>query len=42
MAIEYLTDAELERICENSKGICDCRCLQCEAFQANYRYNNER
>ena len=34
-----LTDAQLERICESSPN-CGCNCLKCEAFAANYRYNN--
>lgn len=34
-----LTDEQLERICESSPN-CGCNCLKCEAFAANYRYNN--
>lgn len=33
-----LTDSQLERICENSKGLCGCDCRNCPAFQANQRY----
>lgn len=34
-----LNDEQLERICESSPN-CGCNCLKCEAFAANYRYNN--
>lgn len=34
-----LTDEQLDRICDNSRGVCDCRCLQCPAFCANQRYH---
>ena len=34
-----LTDAQLERICDASPD-CGCDCMHCEAFAANYRYNN--
>ena len=35
-----LTDEQLDRICERSEGLCGCNCQKCEAFWANYRYNN--
>lgn len=35
-----LTDEQLDRICDNSRGVCDCKCLQCPAFGAN-RYTEE-
>ena len=34
-----LTDEQLERICESSPN-CGCKCYNCEAFAANWRYNN--
>lgn len=34
-----LTDEQLDRICESSPN-CGCRCYNCEAFAANWRYNN--
>lgn len=35
-----LTDKQLDRICEHSAGLCGCKCYNCEAFAANWRYNN--
>ena len=35
-----LTDEQLDRICERSAGLCGCKCYNCEAFAANWRYNN--
>ena len=35
-----LTDEQLDRICERSEGLCGCDCIRCEAFAANWRYNN--
>lgn len=34
-----LTDEQLDRICESSPN-CGCNCQRCEAFAANWRYNN--
>lgn len=34
-----LTDAQLDKICESSPN-CGCDCIKCEAFAANWRYNN--
>jgi hypothetical protein len=35
-----LTDEQLDRICERSAGLCGNNCMKCEAFAANWRYNN--
>lgn len=35
-----LTDEQLDRICERSVGLCGNNCAKCEAFAANWRYNN--
>lgn len=35
-----LTDEQLDRICERSEGLCGNNCAKCEAFAANWRYNN--
>ena len=35
-----LTDEQLDRICERSAGMCGDNCIKCEAFAANWRYNN--
>lgn len=35
-----LTDEQLDRICERSSGLCGNNCTKCEAFAANWRYNN--
>lgn len=40
MAIKYLTDEQLDAICERSYDFCGQDCLRCEAFQANMRYND--
>ena len=34
-----MNDFELERYC-NAHPDCDCMCMKCAAFYANYRYNN--
>lgn len=34
-----MDDFELEGFCERNPH-CGCNCLKCEAFAANYRYNN--
>ena len=36
-----ISDEELDRICERSEQTCGCDCKNCEAFWANYRYNNQ-
>ncbi len=35
-----MSDYELERFCNNNPH-CGCDCMNCPAFAANYRYNNQ-
>ena len=42
MAVEFLSDSQLEAICERSERFCGLDCMKCEAFQANLRYHEKR